>query len=79
MKIEAGFVGEKTVLADRGAGAGATIRTSPACARPAPGATVLLTADGGATIATIAVVLVEAPACNEIVTVVSLQSETTPV
>ena len=76
MMQSAGFVGQSIVLAD--GGRGAVVKTSASSARPSAGATVLLTADG-ASIAVVSVVLAEAPACNEIVTIVSLQSERTPV
>ena len=70
---EIGFIGESIQLAD--GSPGAVVKTSPQCARPAPGRTVLLTADANTRIATIAAVLVEAPGCDATVSVVSLQSE----
>ena len=76
MMQSAGFVGEPIVLAD--GGRGAVVKTAASSARPSPGKTVLLPVDG-ATIATIAVVLAEGSSCNEIVSIVSLQSERTPV
>ena len=73
MMRTAGFVGQSIVLAD--GGRGAVIKTAPQCARPSAGATVLLPVDG-ASIAVVGVVLAEADGCQEIVSVVSLQSGT---
>ena len=74
--FEAQFLGKATPLAE---GAGAEISTAPQSARPRPGATVLLDGDNGWRISTIAAVLAQATACGKILSIVRLQSETSPV
>ena len=76
MMRSAGFFGQSITLSD--GGRCAVIKTAAQCARPSPGATVLLTADG-ASIAVVGVVLAEADGCGEIVSIVSLQADGTPV
>ena len=72
--MKSDFTGIETWLA--GGSQGATIHTGPTSAQPAPGRTVLLQAGAVWSVATIFEVKASAPACNEIVTVVSLQEGT---
>ena len=73
---ETDFLGTVTTLADAD---GASIRTGPNSALPVPGRSVLLDTPEGWRLATVERVLAQASSCGFVVSIVRLQSATTPV